>query len=155
MIATLLMGAAVVYPYFPLRYGVPVWSLGVDLLRPVWGVGFGLLLALAVQARPIRSRILLRLGLVSYGIYLYHAVVLAFLERHWVPLHEQGLAALPGALRGARGGGDRHRHGQLALPGGAADPLGPRRRPPGAPQRRGLAGEPAQPGTAEQRPLAP
>ncbi len=29
----------------------------------------------------------------SYGIYLYHAVVLAFMYEHWIPLPEQGLGA--------------------------------------------------------------
>ena len=92
-IVVLLVGAAVAYPYMPLGHGVPLWSLGVDLLRPAWAIGFGLLLALAVQAPPLRSRILLRLGTVSYGIYLYHAIVLAFMYEHWIPLPEQGIGA--------------------------------------------------------------
>ena len=91
--AVLLIAAALVFPHAPLRYGLNVWALVVDLLRPVWGVGFGLLLAIAVQARPVRSRIALRIGLVSYGVYLYHAVVLALLDKTWIPLARQGLDA--------------------------------------------------------------
>ena len=63
----LLVVAAVLSPTVPLRYGVHAFALAIDLLRIPWAIGFGLLLALAVRARPVRNRAVLELGLVSYG----------------------------------------------------------------------------------------
>ena len=52
----------------------------------------------AIRARPVRARWILHLGLVSYGIYLLHAVLLDFLYfdpvgRDLVPLPHGGLPA--------------------------------------------------------------
>ena len=65
----------------------------IDATRIPFAMGFGLVLAAAIRARPVRAAIPVRLGLVSYGIYLLHPVVIEFLERYWVPLHEEGLIA--------------------------------------------------------------
>ena len=98
MVAVLVV-AAVVYATAPLRYGVVCYQLVADACRPVFAIGFGLLLAVAIRARPVRSRWILHLGLVSYGIYLLHAVLLDYLYfdptgRDLVPLqHDLGVGA--------------------------------------------------------------
>jgi peptidoglycan/LPS O-acetylase OafA/YrhL len=97
MVAILAV-AAVLYAAAPLRYGVVVYQLAADATRPLFAIGFGLLLAAAIRARPVRARWILHLGLVSYGIYLLHAVLLDFLYfdpvgRDLVPLPHGGLPA--------------------------------------------------------------
>lgn len=91
--AVLLLGAALVSPLAPQRYGLHVFVLVIDSMRIPWAVGFGLVLAVAIRARPVRFGFALRLGVVSYGIYLLHPVVIAFLEREWVPMPHEGLGA--------------------------------------------------------------
>jgi peptidoglycan/LPS O-acetylase OafA/YrhL len=68
----------------PLRFGVVVYGLLVDASRPLFAISYGLVIAAAMRARPWgrEGGWLLRLGLVSYGIYLLHAVILTFLLGH-------------------------------------------------------------------------
>jgi peptidoglycan/LPS O-acetylase OafA/YrhL len=96
----LLLVAALVLALAPLRYGVAVYQLVADASRPLFAVGFGVVIAAAVRAGPWfqrRGRFVLQLGLVSYGIYLLHAVVLDALitdrGRKLIPLHEDTLPA--------------------------------------------------------------
>jgi peptidoglycan/LPS O-acetylase OafA/YrhL len=84
----------------PRRYGVEVYVLLTDASRPLFAIGFGIVLAAAIRARPMfahRGRFALRLGLVSYGIYLLHAVLLGIFlspRAHWLlPLPHGGLGA--------------------------------------------------------------
>jgi peptidoglycan/LPS O-acetylase OafA/YrhL len=71
-----LLGAAA-----PLRFGIPVYQLLVDASRPLFAIGYGLVLAAAIAAPPGRRRIAPVLGLASYGIYLLHPVIAALLQR--------------------------------------------------------------------------
>jgi peptidoglycan/LPS O-acetylase OafA/YrhL len=98
IMVVLLCVAAVMYAAAPLRYGVVVYQLVADASRPLFAVGFGLVLAAAIRARPVRAGWILHLGLVSYGIYLLHAVLLDFLYydplgRQLVPLPHGGIPA--------------------------------------------------------------
>jgi peptidoglycan/LPS O-acetylase OafA/YrhL len=71
-----LLGAAA-----PLRYGIPVYQLLVDASRPLFAIGYGLVLAAAIAAPAGRGRIFPALGVASYGIYLLHPVISAVLVR--------------------------------------------------------------------------
>jgi peptidoglycan/LPS O-acetylase OafA/YrhL len=69
-----------------------------DLARVPFAVASGLLVGLAVDARPwsrMALGVLAPLGLVSYGIYLWQGGVMAFLVQHpgLVPLRHEGLTA--------------------------------------------------------------
>ena len=70
-----------------------------DLSRPLYALGFGILLARAIRARPWGGRLqgaLVELGLISYGIYLIHAVVLYALSARLeslIPLPHGGTVA--------------------------------------------------------------
>jgi peptidoglycan/LPS O-acetylase OafA/YrhL len=95
LVVAALLGAAV-----PLRYGVVKYELLSDLGNPLFAIGYGLLIAMAIRtgawARG-RARFLLELGLVSYGIYLLHAVLLVLLLTHdgrrLIPLRQDTLPA--------------------------------------------------------------
>lgn len=70
-----------------------------DLARQLFAVGYGLLIGLAMRAAPWRGRVgqaFDRLGDMSYGIYLFHGVIL------YVLLSEQGGQVVPlaGGLAG-------------------------------------------------------
>lgn len=105
LIFATLLPAAVLGAAAPLRWGVVPYQLLVDATRPLFAIGYGLVIAAAIRAAPwgrnSRSSVspeaswLLELGLVSYGIYLLHAVVLVFLLAHLglVPLKNTGLVA--------------------------------------------------------------
>ena len=96
----LLAVAATVSSTVTLRYGLAVAAVIHDLMRPVFAVGYGLILMAAIRARPWSESLggwVLRLGLVSYGIYLWHAVLEAFLLSpsgdQFIPLPHGGLLA--------------------------------------------------------------
>jgi peptidoglycan/LPS O-acetylase OafA/YrhL len=76
-----LIPAAVLGAAAPLRFGVVVYQLLVDASRPLFAIGYGLIVALAIAAPPLRRRWPPALGLASYGIYLLHPVVAALLTR--------------------------------------------------------------------------
>jgi peptidoglycan/LPS O-acetylase OafA/YrhL len=91
LICGALLGAAA-----PLRFGVVAYQLLVDASHPLFAVGYGLVIAAAIRARPWTGRgdWLLSLGLASYGIYLVHPVIEAFLIRHGlVPARSDTLVA--------------------------------------------------------------
>jgi peptidoglycan/LPS O-acetylase OafA/YrhL len=81
VVAVTLVAGALLNAAAPLRFGVVDYQLLVDASRPLFAIGYGLVIAAAIRARPWgrRSPWMLRLGLVSYGIYLLHAVLLDFL----------------------------------------------------------------------------
>lgn len=93
----ILVVASLMLSVVPFRFGYKTYLLITDGSRPFFAIGFGLVLAYAVQSGPWfarRGRFLLRLGLISYGIYLLHAVALQALLTDWgkrfIPLHERG-----------------------------------------------------------------
>jgi peptidoglycan/LPS O-acetylase OafA/YrhL len=91
-----LLLAAILFADAPLRFGIDVYQLLVDLSRPLFAVGYGVLIAAAIRARPWGgySSWGFRLGLISYGIYLIHAVLADFLSReHLAPIPHDTLAA--------------------------------------------------------------
>ncbi len=71
-----LLGAAA-----PLRYGIPVYQVLVDASRPLFAIGYGLVLAAAIARPAGRGRFLPALGVASYGIYLLHPVISTVLVR--------------------------------------------------------------------------
>lgn len=75
-----LLGAAA-----PLGAGIPVYQLLVDASRPLFAVGYGLVLAAAINHAHRGSsgggRVMASLGLASYGIYLLHPVIAAALVK--------------------------------------------------------------------------
>ncbi len=90
MAAGLLAVAFVLSSAAPLRWGVVPYELLADASRPLFAIGYGLLVAAAIRAPAWgeRRRWALELGLVSYGIYLLHPVVIAVLA-------QAGLAPVP------------------------------------------------------------
>ncbi len=76
-----LIPAAVLGAAAPLRFGVVAYQLLVDASRPLFAIGYGLIVAVAITAAPWRRRWPLALGLASYGIYLLHPVLAALLTR--------------------------------------------------------------------------
>jgi len=89
--AVLLVAAAIVAPLSPQRWGLEVFVFVIDATRVPFAIGFGIVLAAAVAARQVRASVPLRLGLVSYGIYLIHPVVIEALLRWGVPLPREGM----------------------------------------------------------------
>jgi peptidoglycan/LPS O-acetylase OafA/YrhL len=79
-----LLAAALLSTDAPLRFGIVPYQLLVDASRPLFAIGYGLVIAAAIRARPWgeRARWMLELGLVSYGIYLIHPVIGDYLYRH-------------------------------------------------------------------------
>jgi peptidoglycan/LPS O-acetylase OafA/YrhL len=89
----LIIVAAIVSSTAPLSHGLVLYVAVVDITRPLYAVGYGLILAAAIRSRPWSESIggwVLTLGLVSYGIYLFHAVLGAFFStsvgHEFVPL---------------------------------------------------------------------
>jgi peptidoglycan/LPS O-acetylase OafA/YrhL len=94
--AVCLLGAAVLGTAAPLRFGVDAYQVMVDASRPLFAVGYGLVLAAAIRGRPWERHgtWLLSLGLASYGIYLLHPVIEALLLHHgWAPVTSDSLPA--------------------------------------------------------------
>lgn len=65
-----------------------------DFSKELWAVAAGLILATVLQGwswlrRP--ARILAPIGLISYGIYLWHWVAFSWLEQHSPPLQRPGI----------------------------------------------------------------
>jgi peptidoglycan/LPS O-acetylase OafA/YrhL len=88
-----LIPAAVLGAAAPLRYGIVDYQLLTDASRPLFAIGYGLLLAAAIAATPSRSRVAITLGAASYGIYLLHAVIASALEHlGWAPVPHDTLA---------------------------------------------------------------
>ena len=61
-----------------LGHGLIAYVTIVSLTRPLFALGYGLVLVAAIRTRPWSEVVgawVLRLGLVSYGIYLFHAVI--------------------------------------------------------------------------------
>lgn len=76
--AALLAAAAVIAATATLNHGLTAYVTIVSVTRPMFALGYGLILAAAIRARPWSDTVgswVLRLGLVSYGIYLFHAVI--------------------------------------------------------------------------------
>lgn len=67
-----------------------------DLSKELWALSAGLIVATALQGwgwlRPA-ARVLAPIGVISYGIYLWHWVAVEWLERHWKPLAHAGFGA--------------------------------------------------------------
>jgi peptidoglycan/LPS O-acetylase OafA/YrhL len=65
-----------------------------DFSKELWAVAAGLLLATVLQGwnwlRP-PARVLAPIGLISYGIYLWHWVAFSWLEQHSPPLQRPGV----------------------------------------------------------------
>jgi peptidoglycan/LPS O-acetylase OafA/YrhL len=76
-----IIPAALLGAVAPLRFGIPVYQLLVDASRPLFAVGYGLVLAAAIAAPAGRRRIAVTVGVASYGIYLLHPVIAALLQR--------------------------------------------------------------------------
>jgi peptidoglycan/LPS O-acetylase OafA/YrhL len=91
-----LVVAALLSADAPLRYGVVPYQLLVDASRPLFSIAYGLLLAAALRASPWlpRQRWVLELGLASYGLYLLHPVIEAFMLAHGLaPVRRDTLGA--------------------------------------------------------------
>jgi peptidoglycan/LPS O-acetylase OafA/YrhL/SAM-dependent methyltransferase len=84
--AVAVAAGMVVSALAPLRFGIAPYQLVYDSTRVMFAIGFSLLVAAALRspAWSDRRRFILELGLASYGIYLIHPVVEAFLLRHGI-----------------------------------------------------------------------
>ncbi len=79
-----LIAAALLSSISPLRFGIVPYQLFSDASRPLFSIGYGLLVAVALRAPPWADARpwVLQLGLASYGIYLLHPVIEAFMLDH-------------------------------------------------------------------------
>jgi peptidoglycan/LPS O-acetylase OafA/YrhL/SAM-dependent methyltransferase len=89
-VAVLTVVGVLVSALAPLRFGVDVYQLLVDLTRVVFSIAYGMIIAAGLSARPWsrHGRWILELGLASYAVYLIHPVVALVMARHGlVPVH--------------------------------------------------------------------
>lgn len=91
-----LAGAALLSSTAPLRFGIVPYQLLSDASRPLFSLGYGLIVAAAIRARPWSEgrRWVLELGLASYGIYLIHPVVEQLMLDHGLrPIDSESIPA--------------------------------------------------------------
>lgn len=95
-----LLTGAVLASIAKLEWGERTASLVYSSSRPLFALGFGLVVFRALQAPAWHERVgnwLLQLGLISYGIYLLHAVIVYWLVSpsgsRFIPLHHGGAVA--------------------------------------------------------------
>lgn len=98
--AVALLGGAVLSSVATLEWGERTASLVYSSSRPLFALGFGLVVFRALRAPAWHERFgnwLLELGLISYGIYLLHAVIVYCLATpggaRFIPLHHGGAFA--------------------------------------------------------------
>lgn len=99
-VGAVALGVAVVLATLaPRRFGIEWYQVFNDAARPFFALAFGILIAAAMRSRPWgrgRTRFILHLGLVSYGVYLLHAVLIELLlgpAQQLLPLPREGLLA--------------------------------------------------------------
>lgn len=91
-----LAAAVLLSSISPLRFGIVPYQLLSDAARPLFSIGYGLIVAWALRARPWAEgrRWVLELGLASYGIYLIHPVIEAFMLKHGLrPIDSESIPA--------------------------------------------------------------
>jgi peptidoglycan/LPS O-acetylase OafA/YrhL len=95
-----LLGGAVLASIATLEWGERTASLVYSSSRPLFALGFGFVVFRALRAPAWHERFgswLLQLGLISYGIYLLHAVIVYCLSTpggsRFIPLHHGGAVA--------------------------------------------------------------
>jgi peptidoglycan/LPS O-acetylase OafA/YrhL len=91
-----LAAAVLLSSISPLRFGIVPYQLLSDASRPLFSIGYGLIVAWALRARPWAEgrRWVLELGLASYGIYLIHPVIEAFMLKHGLrPIDSESIPA--------------------------------------------------------------
>jgi peptidoglycan/LPS O-acetylase OafA/YrhL len=81
-----LAAAAILSSDAPLRFGVVPYQLIGDVSRPLFSLGYVVAVAAALRSRPWTSRggVVIELGLASYGLYLIHPVIEAFMLKHGI-----------------------------------------------------------------------
>ena len=96
--AAMLVAGTLLFTLAPRGLGLETWQLVTDSSRPLFAAGFGIVLAWAIHARrwfARRGRFVLHLGLISYGIYLLHAVATSVLltpeGREFIPFPREGV----------------------------------------------------------------
>jgi len=91
-----LAAAALLSSIAPLRFGIVPYQLLSDASRPLFAIGYGLIVAAALRARSWSEgrRWVLELGLASYGVYLIHPVIEAFMLAHGLrPIDSESIPA--------------------------------------------------------------
>lgn len=98
--AASLLAGAVLASVAKLEWGERTASLVYSSSRPLFALGFGIVVYRALRAPALHERFgawLLQLGLISYGIYLLHAVIVYCLltpsGTRFIPLHHGGAVA--------------------------------------------------------------
>lgn len=97
---TALVGGAVLASIADLDWGERTASLVYSASRPLFAVGFGIVVFRALAAAAWHERLgdwVRQLGVISYGIYLLHAVIVTLLltdkGTRWIPMHHGGAVA--------------------------------------------------------------
>jgi len=126
-----LTGGAVLAATAPLRFGIDIYQLLVDAARPLFAVGYGLIVAAAIAGRPWRRRSVVGLGTASYGIYLLHPLIATALVRLGIVPFARATGRAPAPGRSAP---PARRRGRARAAGPA---------PPGLARHAGESGRPA------------